>query len=118
MERPGSALVHGNERDLLKEPLISENGEETQLLFTFGDEHKSGIYELEPSDDVKCTVGVVWEEVKKLWWIAGPMIGVNLLQYCLQVISVMLVGHLGELALSSASIATSFAGVTGLHVLV
>eukprot|EP00253_Pinus_taeda_P010400 PITA_10400 len=117
MERPGSARVHGNERDLLKEPFLSENGEETQLLFTFGDEHESGIYEGEPSADVKCTVGVVWEEVKKLCWVAGPMIGVNLLQYCLSMISVMFVGHLGELALSSAAIATSFAVVTGFSVL-
>jgi MATE family multidrug resistance protein len=117
MERSCSASINGNKRDLLKEPLISENAEETRLLSTFGDEHRSGIYEVEPSDDVEYTAGVVWEEVKKLWWIAGPMIGVNLLQYCLQVISVMMVGHLGELALSSASIATSFAGVTGLHVL-
>jgi len=30
----------------------------------------------------------------------------------------MMVGHLGELTLSNASIATSFAGVMGLHVLV
>jgi MATE family multidrug resistance protein len=118
MERSCSASINGNKRDLLKEPLISENAEETRLLSTFGDEHRSGIYEVEPSDDVEYTAGVVWEEIKKLWWIAGPMIGVTLLQYCLQVISVMMVGHLGELALSSASIATSFAGVTGLHVLV
>ena len=46
------------------------------------------------------------------------MIGVNLFQYSLQVISVMMVGHLGKLTLFSASIATSFAGVMGLHVLV
>ena len=119
MERPGSApVVHCNERDLLKEPLLGENGEETQLLLTFGDEHKSGIDQLEPSDDVKCTAGLVWEEVKKLWWIAGPMIGVNLLQYSLQVISVMMVGNFGKLSLFSASISTSFAGVMGLHVLV
>ena len=46
------------------------------------------------------------------------MIGVNLFQYSLQVIYVMMVGHLGELTLSGPSIATSFAGVMGLHVLV
>ncbi|KAM7483157.1 hypothetical protein LguiB_007740 [Lonicera macranthoides] len=32
-------------------------------------------------------------------------------------ISVMFVGHLGELALSSASMATSFAGVTGFSIM-
>ncbi|KAK1298795.1 MATE efflux family protein 7 [Acorus calamus] len=51
----------------------------------------------------------VWRQLK----LAGPLIAVSLLQYCLQVISVMFVGHLGELALSGASMATSFAGVTG-----
>ncbi|GER37081.1 MATE efflux family protein [Striga asiatica] len=53
------------------------------------------------------------EELKKQLWLAGPMISVSLLQYCLQLISVMFVGHLGELALSGASMATSFATVTG-----
>eukprot|EP01018_Ginkgo_biloba_P027033 Gb_29740 [translate_table: standard] len=45
------------------------------------------------------------------------MIAVNLLQYSLQVISLMLVGHLGEFALSSASIATAFAGAIGFSML-
>ncbi|KAK3442655.1 hypothetical protein EUGRSUZ_B02870, partial [Eucalyptus grandis] len=48
----------------------------------------------------------------------GPLIGVSLLQYCIQVISVMFVGHLRELPLSGASMATSFASVTGFSVLV
>ena len=58
------------------------------------------------------------EEVKKQLWLAGPMISVSLLQFCLQMISVMFVGHLGELALSGASMATSFASVTGFSLLV
>ena len=58
------------------------------------------------------------EEVKKQLWLAGPMIAVSLLQYCLQIISVMFVGHLGELPLSGASMATSFASVTGFSFLV
>ncbi|KAG6532730.1 hypothetical protein ZIOFF_006580 [Zingiber officinale] len=52
-------------------------------------------------------------EVKKQLWLAGPLVAASLLQNILQVISVMFVGHLGELALSGASMATSFAGVTG-----
>ncbi|KAJ0267250.1 Protein DETOXIFICATION 16 [Hirschfeldia incana] len=55
----------------------------------------------------------VKEEVEKQLWLSGPLIGVSLLQFCLQVISVMFVGHLGSLPLSAASIATSFASVTG-----
>lgn len=61
---------------------------------------------------------VVFEEVTKQLWLAGPMISVSLLQYSLQVISVMFVGHLGELSLSGASMATSFASVTGFSLLV
>ncbi|KAL0372673.1 UNVERIFIED_CONTAM: protein DETOXIFICATION 16 [Sesamum calycinum] len=57
------------------------------------------------------------EEGKRQLSLALPLIVVNMLQYCLQVISVMFVGHLGELALSSASMATSFASVTGFSVL-
>ncbi|XP_062158525.1 protein DETOXIFICATION 16-like [Alnus glutinosa] len=59
----------------------------------------------------------VFEEVRKQLWLAGPLIAVSLLQYCLQVISIMFVGHLGELALSGASMATSFATVTGFSLL-
>ncbi|CAI9098555.1 OLC1v1035224C1 [Oldenlandia corymbosa var. corymbosa] len=57
------------------------------------------------------------EEAKKLLRLAGPLVMVNLLIYSLQVISVMFVGHLGELALSGASMATSFASVTGFSLL-
>ncbi|KAK9278060.1 hypothetical protein L1049_027618 [Liquidambar formosana] len=59
----------------------------------------------------------VVEEVKKQLWLAGPLISVSILQFCLQMISVMFVGHLGELALSGASMATSFASVTGFSLL-
>src|SRR4051812_37346844 len=63
-----------------------------------------------------------WEvylaEVKRQLWLGGPLIVSSLLQKILQVISVMFVGHLGELALSGASMATSFAGVTGFSLMV
>ncbi|CAN1291522.1 Protein DETOXIFICATION 16 [Linum perenne] len=52
-------------------------------------------------------------ELKKQIWVAGPMVVVSLFQYSLQLISVMYVGRLGQLPLASASLATSFAGVTG-----
>ncbi|KAJ0037345.1 hypothetical protein Pint_22179 [Pistacia integerrima] len=56
-------------------------------------------------------------EVKTLGYLAAPMVSVILSQYLLQVISVMMVGHLGELALSSTAIAISLAGVTGFSLL-
>lgn len=61
---------------------------------------------------------VICEELRQQVWLAGPLILVSLLQFCLQLISVMFVGHLGELALSGASMATSFASVTGFSLLV
>lgn len=60
----------------------------------------------------------IYAEVKRQLWLSGPLICISLLQNCLQVISVMFVGHLGELPLSGASMATSFAGVTGFSLLV
>nr|GMD41095.1 protein DETOXIFICATION 16-like [Ipomoea batatas] len=53
-------------------------------------------------------------EVKKLMALAGPLSSVNLLLTSLQFISLMFVGNRGgELSLSGASMATSFASVTG-----
>ncbi|WCJ42400.1 MATE efflux family protein [Euphorbia peplus] len=57
------------------------------------------------------------EEAKTQVKLAGGLVCVNLLMYMIQVISVMFVGHLGELPLSAASIATSFASVTGFSLL-
>ncbi|XP_076894990.1 protein DETOXIFICATION 14-like [Bidens hawaiensis] len=61
----------------------------------------------------RLTCHMLLEEMKKLGIVAGPMVAVTLSQYLLQVTSVMMVGHLGELALSSTSIAMSLTGVTG-----
>ncbi|XP_044451372.1 protein DETOXIFICATION 16 isoform X1 [Triticum aestivum] len=59
----------------------------------------------------------VLSEVKKQLRLAGPLVVGCLLQNVVQMISVMFVGHLGELALSAASMATSFANVTGFSLL-
>jgi len=60
----------------------------------------------------------VMEEMKKQLWLAGPLFTVGVLQYSMQVISVMFIGHLGEVPLSAASLATSFASVIGYNLLV
>nr|XP_010319397.2 protein DETOXIFICATION 16-like [Solanum lycopersicum] len=70
----------------------------------------------ETSHDFDNTTTII-EEIKRQLRLAVPLIAVNILQYCLQVISIMFVGHLGELSLSGASMATSFASVTGFSVL-
>ncbi|PON73723.1 Multi antimicrobial extrusion protein [Parasponia andersonii] len=67
------------------------------------------------------TGSIIWivffQEVKKLGCIAGPLVAVILSQYLLQVISMMMVGHHGELALSSTAMAVSLCGVTGFSVI-
>ncbi|KAG5521662.1 hypothetical protein RHGRI_034028 [Rhododendron griersonianum] len=65
------------------------------------------------SESSSITRGVLVGEMKRLGFIAAPMVAVTLSQYLLQVISTMMVGHLGELSLSSTAIATSLSGVTG-----
>ncbi|XP_029126496.1 protein DETOXIFICATION 12 [Cajanus cajan] len=57
------------------------------------------------------------EEMRRICHIAGPMVAVVASQYLLQVVSTMIVGHVGELYLSSAALAISLAGVTGFSLL-
>ncbi|RAL40228.1 hypothetical protein DM860_008368 [Cuscuta australis] len=57
--------------------------------------------------------GLVWTEAKRLGHLAAPMVAMTLSMNLLLVVSNMMVGHLGELYLSSTSIAVSLAGVTG-----
>nr|KYP61468.1 Protein TRANSPARENT TESTA 12 [Cajanus cajan] len=59
----------------------------------------------------------VMKEVKRQLWLAVPLFSVGILQFILQTISLMFVGHLGTLPLSGASMATSFASVTGFNLL-
>ncbi|KAF2609042.1 hypothetical protein F2Q68_00046254 [Brassica cretica] len=59
-----------------------------------------------------------FQEMRRLGYIAGPMVAVNSSMYFLQVISIMMVGHLGELFLSSTAIAVSFCSVTGFSLVV
>lgn len=61
---------------------------------------------------------LVIAELKRQLWLAVPLTSVGILQYILQTISIMFVGHLGTLPLSGASMATSFAAVTGFTLLV
>lgn len=62
--------------------------------------------------------GGLAEEMKKSGRIAAPMVAVSMFQYLLQVVSIVVVGRLGQLALSSVAIATSLANVTGFSLLV
>ncbi|GMQ10435.1 hypothetical protein CsSME_00053435 [Camellia sinensis var. sinensis] len=79
-----------------------------------GTENKEAL-ELETSSN---TIIINAEELKKQLQLAGPLVIVGFLQYSIQMISAVFLGHLGELPLSSATMATSFAGVTGYYFIV
>eukprot|EP01018_Ginkgo_biloba_P009073 Gb_02019 [translate_table: standard] len=53
------------------------------------------------------------KELKEQMKIAVPMIIANVLQYSINLVSVMFAGHLGEEELAGASLANSWALVTG-----
>ncbi|GJN19605.1 hypothetical protein PR202_gb06899 [Eleusine coracana subsp. coracana] len=57
-------------------------------------------------------------EVKKQLCLAGPLVVGYLLQQIVLTISMIFAGHVGELALASASLATSFASVAGFFLMV
>ncbi|KAF0920598.1 hypothetical protein E2562_035795 [Oryza meyeriana var. granulata] len=56
-------------------------------------------------------------EAGRLFALAAPMIAVALLQLMMQLISTVMVGHLGEVALAGAAIANSLTNVSGFSVL-
>ncbi|WVZ90867.1 hypothetical protein U9M48_037126 [Paspalum notatum var. saurae] len=56
-------------------------------------------------------------EVARLAALAAPMIAVALLQLTMQLISTVMVGHLGEMPLAGAAIANSLTNVSGFSVL-
>ena len=64
------------------------------------------------------TTAVYLEEMKRVGFLAAPLVIVTFSQFMLQIITMMMVGHLGALALSSTAIAVSISAVTGFSVLV
>ncbi|KAF0930095.1 hypothetical protein E2562_027925 [Oryza meyeriana var. granulata] len=56
-------------------------------------------------------------EVKRLLRLAGPLVASFLLRNAVQIVSVMFVGHLGDLQVAVASFAVSLANMTGFSVL-
>ncbi|OIV91086.1 hypothetical protein TanjilG_30308 [Lupinus angustifolius] len=72
-------------------------------------------------EDEPCSGIITWsvfvQEVKDVCYLSAPMITVNLSEYFLQIISLMMVGHLGKLALSGTAIAISLCAVSGFSLL-
>ncbi|KAK4280397.1 hypothetical protein QN277_012026 [Acacia crassicarpa] len=58
-----------------------------------------------------------FKEVVSIGKIALPMILTGLLLYCRSMISMLFLGHLGELALAGGSLALGFANITGYSIL-
>ncbi|KAG6737820.1 hypothetical protein POTOM_059350 [Populus tomentosa] len=67
---------------------------------------------------MSCKWKLSLKELKKVSYVAAPMVAVTVLQYLMQVVSVMMVGHLDELSQSGISSASSFTSVTGFSLLV
>ncbi|EXC01163.1 MATE efflux family protein 9 [Morus notabilis] len=95
-----------------------EGGENLAPESAYGDNNKNiHVAGSEACQQVCCCGLDAIGEAKRQLGLAGPPIVVSILQNSIQLISVMFNGHLGELSLSSASLATSFASVTGFSVL-
>ncbi|KAI5401312.1 protein DETOXIFICATION 12 isoform X2 [Lathyrus oleraceus] len=58
------------------------------------------------------------KEMKRICYLSGPMVAIGLSQYMLQVVSIIIVGNLGELDLASTALSISFTTVTGFSFLV
>lgn len=75
-----------------------------------------------PLTELRQEMGGKWrvflKELRKVGYVAAPMVAVTVMQYLIQVVSVMMVGHVDQLSLSGVSIATSFTNVTGFSLLV
>ncbi|GMP33867.1 hypothetical protein CsSME_00006995 [Camellia sinensis var. sinensis] len=97
--------IQENSKPDLESPLLpsSENGNIEH------NEKQNNNKECQGSD----VSGEITAELYKQVQLAGPLVVVSLLQYSLQIVSVMFIGHLDELSLSSASMASSFTSVTG-----
>ncbi|XP_044957999.1 protein DETOXIFICATION 16-like [Hordeum vulgare subsp. vulgare] len=68
-------------------------------------------------DDGAARQGLAAAEVNRLVRLGGPIVASCILQNVVNMVSVMVVGHLGELPLAGASLATSLANVTGYSLL-
>ncbi|KAH9605909.1 hypothetical protein KSS87_021972 [Heliosperma pusillum] len=78
---------------------------------------EEGLLLVREKEDKKWRIIIV-EEMKRVSWIAGPMVTVMLSQFLQQVVSQMMVGHLGELYLSSTALSMSISIVTGYSFLI
>lgn len=84
-EEDSSDMDQKNPTPSLEAPLISSN--------------ENGLELGERLTNKNCHKHEVLTELKEQLFLAGPLVVVSFLQYSLQMISVMFIGHLGELPL-------------------
>ncbi|KAL2342373.1 hypothetical protein Fmac_003658 [Flemingia macrophylla] len=101
-------MERGNQNAPLQAPLIQHSGHDGVMLDNDTEQNNKRVIERRE----------IFEEIKLQFWLAVPLVSVGLFNFCIQLISVMFVGHLGELALPGASMATSFCSVTGFSLLI
>ncbi|XP_045813490.1 protein DETOXIFICATION 12-like isoform X3 [Trifolium pratense] len=94
----------GEERNMMEESLLAKVQIDSKT--ESGDEEEQRKKRIISWD-------IYMEEMTRICYISGPMVAVVLSTKLLQVVSTMIVGHLGELYLSSAALSISFTGVTG-----
>jgi MATE family multidrug resistance protein len=71
-----------------------------------------------PAAEGRCWQGLATAEAKRLVRLAGPMVASCFLQNAVNIVSLMFVGHLGELHLAGVSLAISITSATGLNIIV
>ncbi|KAL3702092.1 hypothetical protein R1sor_020114 [Riccia sorocarpa] len=101
------------EREHLTKPLLKDEDNHELLL-----SQKSSCESVESKGQTDEFRKWMAQELSDQFWIAGPMTLFFLLQYSLTVVSLMFVGHLGELELASSQIAVTTAYATGLNVMI
>jgi hypothetical protein len=60
----------------------------------------------------------LWGEIREQCWLAGPIMGMYMLQYVMAIAGIIFIGHLGSFPLAVVSLANSFCGITGFTFLV
>lgn len=55
----------------------------------------------------------LWGEIREQCWLAGPIMGMYMLQYVMAMAGIVFIGHLGSFPLAVVSLANSFCGITG-----
>lgn len=79
------------------------------------DGHASNPVSHDPEE--KGTSRWIWAEVREQCWLAGPIMGMYMLQYVMALSGIIFLGHLGSFPLAAVTLSNSFCGITGFTLL-